>query len=233
MPMGFVYILFNPAFPGKVKIGLTTDSSEQRAKDIYKTGTPERFHVVYDELVSDCGMVEHKMHERFDGFRNNKQREFFDIPIKDAVRTLATVAKPYLVPDSALANHCEILPKLTRKFPKLLAGDLSSVAIIQLDDLLVLESRRRSSRDEHEELVERVDLGFIFGIEETFPRDRSVKDNAVEFVRRLNLSTLLVIAESLFNEVGLQKAIEEYNGGIPSTEPEEIDGEDSLPNRLR
>lgn len=86
MPMGFVYILFNPEKPTKVKIGLTIGTAEQRAKELYTTGVSEKFYVVYDELVRDCALVERKMHERFAEFRHNAGREFFDVPMKMAVR---------------------------------------------------------------------------------------------------------------------------------------------------
>src|SRR5271166_914572 len=136
MPMGFVYVLFNPTITGMVKIGLSTDSSEARARDLYTTatGVADRFHVVYDELVSDCELVEYKMHTRFAELRHNSRREFFVMPIKTAVRALREEAAPYLVPDSALKNRCEILAMLNKKFPKYLARDLSSVAVIQLAD---------------------------------------------------------------------------------------------------
>lgn len=211
MPMGFVYVLFNPSIPGKVKIGLTTGTSEDRAKSLYETGVADRFHVVYDELVRDCGLVEHLMHERFKGYRKNKTREFFEIPIKDAVRALQEIAAAHLVPASALQNRCEILAKVQKRFPKVLRRDLSSLAVIQLPDLCLLESRRRSKRGEKEELVVQEDLSFIDGIEETFDRSRDIQQNAKLFVKWLNLPTLLVISEALFNEEGLAKAIEEYN----------------------
>ena len=215
MPMGFVYVLFNPTITGMVKIGLSTDSSEARARALNTTGVADRFHVVYDELVSDCELVEYKMHTRFAELRHNSRREFFVMPIKTAVRALREEAAPYLVPDSALKNRCEILAKLNKKFPKYLARDLSSVAVIQLADLILLESRRRASRDRHDELVERVDLEFIADIEKTFPRDRDVRVNATAFVTNLDLATLLVIAESLFSEEGREMAISDFNKGLP------------------
>ena len=114
MPMGFVYILFNLANPGKVKIGHTIGTSDERARELYTTGVADSFHVVYDELVSDCALVEGMMHKRFAKFRNNKKREFFDIAIKTAVKALSEVAKPFLLPESALTIRCEILPKLKK-----------------------------------------------------------------------------------------------------------------------
>ena len=80
MPMGFVYVLFNPTITGMVKIGLSTDSSEARARALHTTGVADRFHVVYDELVSDCELVEYKMHTRFAELRHNSRREFFVMP---------------------------------------------------------------------------------------------------------------------------------------------------------
>lgn len=226
MPMGFVYILFNPAIPGKVKIGRTIGKPEARAKKLYTTGVAERFHVVYDELVSDCELVESKMHGRFAKFRYNKNREFFEIPIKAAVKELTEVAKPYLLPDSALTTRCEILPKLKKKFPKCLNVDLTSVSVVQLPDLYLLELRRKPSKDKHEELIERADLEFIAGIEKSFPAGTDVRSNAPAFVETLNLATLLVISESLFSELGLEQAIADYNNGVPpdsSSEPTEVD----------
>lgn len=230
MPMGFVYILFNPSNPGKVKIGLTIGRPEKRAKKLYTTGVAESFHVVYDELVSDCSLVEAKMHERFAAFRKNKKREFFDIPIKTAVKALAEMAKPYLLPETALTTRCEILPKLKSKFPKCLSSDLTSVSVVQLPDLNLLELRRKPSNDQHEELVERVDLEFIAGIEESFPAGTDVRNNAAAFVKALSLATLLVISEALFSDTGLQQAIADYNNGVPADsliEPIEVDPPDN------
>jgi hypothetical protein len=199
---------------------------------LYSTGVPEKFYVVYDELVRDCNLVEGKMHERFAEFRHNEGREFFEVPLKMAVRALIEEASPYRLPESALTTRAEILPKLRSKFSRRMNRDLSSVAVIQLPDLHVLELRGKSTGG-HEQLVEQVDLEFIDGIEQYFPPDTDVRENVTGFVDSMNLATLLVISEALLSEAGREKAISEYNDGRPVAEPEQVDDEDGLSSRPR
>lgn len=114
--------------------------------------------------------------------------------------------------------------------------DLSSVAVIQLPDLYLLELNAKSSISGREELMERVDLEFISGIETVLPPGTDVRDNVAGFVNGMNLATLLVISEALLSEEGRDKAIADYNNGLPSellVEPEEVDEEDDRWNRLR
>ena len=113
------------------------------AKELYTTGVAGRFHVVYDELVSDCVLVEHKLHSRFARFRENKGAGVSSgYRSKTHVRALREEAMSFLVSESALKNRCEILTKLQCKFPKCLARrPFPPVAIIQLADLILLEDR--------------------------------------------------------------------------------------------
>lgn len=63
-----------------------------------------------------------------------------------------------------------------------------------------------------------------------------MRDNVTEFVNGMNLATLLVISEALLSEEGRNKAISEYNNGMPPellAEPEEVDKEDDRWNRPR
>ncbi|WP_414552269.1 GIY-YIG nuclease family protein [Anabaena sp. CCY 0017] len=84
MTQGFVYVLLNPSFPDQVKIGRTEKDSEIRARKLWTTGVPTPFLVIYDELVSDCEVVESHLHERFAAYRVNSCREFFRIPVREA-----------------------------------------------------------------------------------------------------------------------------------------------------
>ncbi|MDZ7969847.1 MAG: GIY-YIG nuclease family protein [Nostoc sp. DedSLP03] len=88
MAQGFVYVLLNPSFPDQIKIGLTEQTSELRAKQLRTTGVPTPFIVIYDELVSECELVERKLHQRFAAYRVSSDREFFRIPVREAVRAL-------------------------------------------------------------------------------------------------------------------------------------------------
>lgn len=91
---GFIYILLNPLFPTYLKIGKTTHTSEKRAKEMYKqagAGIPVEFIVAYDVEVSDCDLVEKLIHQELAKKRINQGREFFKLPLKDAVKMVERV----------------------------------------------------------------------------------------------------------------------------------------------
>lgn len=93
---GFIYILLNPSFIQYVKIGKTQRTSEERAKEIYqqsKTGVPTEFVVAYENEVSDCNLVENLIHKELEKYRVNKDREFFSIPLKQAIKAIEKVIK--------------------------------------------------------------------------------------------------------------------------------------------
>lgn len=87
---GKIYILRNPLHRDAiVKIGRTTGSSETRASQIStSTGVPYPFEVLYEEDVIDCQLAERLIHEKLEDYRINKRREFFQLPLKDAVRAV-------------------------------------------------------------------------------------------------------------------------------------------------
>ncbi len=187
MSSGFVYIMTNPAMRGLVKIGLTERSSKARARELRGTGVPDDFIVVYDELVTDCEFVERRLHQRFDDYRYQPNREFFQIPVREAIRGLMEESAGFIVPRIGSNSGVEILPDLKRKYPLHLKSDFHSVKIIHTDGVVYLESvryRRAGSRDE---IVERTDLAFInSGDIEMFPSTRSPEDNARLFVHQLD-----------------------------------------------
>ena len=67
-----VYVLTNPAMPGIVKIGKTSqDDLQDRMKQLYTTGVP---------LPFECAIaLEKALHTAFDADRLNSSREFFEI----------------------------------------------------------------------------------------------------------------------------------------------------------
>jgi len=86
---GYVYVLFNPAFPDLVKIGRTSDATERRAGKISKhTGVPLAFVVAHEEWVPDAAAVERTLHRKFAKRRVSRKREFFRVALKVAVRAL-------------------------------------------------------------------------------------------------------------------------------------------------
>lgn len=93
---GFVYILINPIFRHTLlKIGKTSEfTPEERAKQISQkasTGLPTEYIVAYSCFVSDCELVEKIVHKVLDNKRSFNNREFFDLPLDEAVRVMHQV----------------------------------------------------------------------------------------------------------------------------------------------
>lgn len=75
-----VYVLTNPAMPGLVKIGKTTQLEvEDRMKQLYGTGVPVPFDCAFACQVKDASEVERAIHFAFGNSRINPNREFFKI----------------------------------------------------------------------------------------------------------------------------------------------------------
>ena len=88
--LGKIYILRNPYHADAlIKIGKTTRVSEKRAKEIsLGTGVPVDFEVVYEEDVFDCDLAEKIVHEKLNDNRINPRREFFQLPLNQAVKVV-------------------------------------------------------------------------------------------------------------------------------------------------
>jgi hypothetical protein len=75
-----VYVLTNPAMPGLVKIGMTTQFEvEARMKQLFGTGVPVPFDCAFACQVKDAHEVEKALHFAFGNVRINPNREFFKI----------------------------------------------------------------------------------------------------------------------------------------------------------
>lgn len=186
MSAGFVYIMINPAMRGLVKIGLTERTPIDRARDLRGTAVPDDFIVVYDELVTDSAFVEKRLHKRFDDYRYQPNREFFQIPIREAIRGLMEESIGFLIPRIGANCGVEILPDLKKKYPRYLKPDFHSIKITHSDGVVYLESVRYRSSGLLDEVVERTDLGFISdGDGDMFLASRNPSDNARIFVHQL------------------------------------------------
>lgn len=175
--------MINPAMRGLVKIGLTEREPKERAKDLRGTGVPDDFIVIYDELVTDCKIVEKRLHERFDDYRYRPNREFFQIPIREAIRGLMEESYGFLVPRIGANSGVEILSDLKKKYPSYLKPDFHSIKITHSDGIVYLESVRYRHSGLRDEIIERTDLGFISdGTNEMFLASRNPEDNARLFV---------------------------------------------------
>ena len=95
---GIVYVLTNPAMPGLVKIGQTTNEIGSRMNDLNTTGVPLPFDCPFACEVDDCKVVENALHKAFYPYRINPKREFFEIDPDQAIVLLRLFSKKDVTP---------------------------------------------------------------------------------------------------------------------------------------
>jgi hypothetical protein len=89
-----VYVLTNPAMPGLVKIGYTSQNDEQtRVDQLYTTGVPVPFEIKFAAKVDRAEDVEKALHTAFAPHRINPKREFFKIDPEQAIVLLRLFQK--------------------------------------------------------------------------------------------------------------------------------------------
>lgn len=94
-----VYVLTNPAMPGLVKIGKTSQKDiAERMRQLYTTGVPLPFECEYACQVNDCAKVESAFHLAFGNTRINSNREFFQIEPERVIAILKLVAVSDVTP---------------------------------------------------------------------------------------------------------------------------------------
>ena len=82
--VGYVYLLLNSAVPDFVKIGMTTRTPSDRARELSSTGVPGRWEVHFYAFVPDCAAVERMVHDDLEHCRFSDDREFFRIALPEA-----------------------------------------------------------------------------------------------------------------------------------------------------
>jgi len=89
---GYIYLLRNPAHELDLfKIGLTTNTVEERAKQLSGTPSPDNFLIINKWLVEDCILAEKLIHTKLERFRINPKREFFRLKIEDAIKEIIPI----------------------------------------------------------------------------------------------------------------------------------------------
>ncbi|MFD7841885.1 GIY-YIG nuclease family protein [Nocardia sp. NPDC059764] len=92
-PVGFVYVLSNPAMPGLVKIGRADRLITTRAGELQSTGVPLPFEVEHGLMTSHPGDVEKKAQDSLAPFRVAPNREFFRVPVPQAILAVQEAAE--------------------------------------------------------------------------------------------------------------------------------------------
>jgi len=90
MKPGHVYILTNSSLrDGYIKIGKTTKTPHQRAKELSSTSSiPSTFVVAYSHEFKDCNFAEREIHKKLAEFRVNNDREFFECSVDRAIQAI-------------------------------------------------------------------------------------------------------------------------------------------------
>jgi len=79
-PLEYVYVLVNRSVPGMVKIGMTTNTPDERARQISaSTGVPTPWIPVFSFNCYRSDLLEEEVHEHLAPYRVNTHREMFSI----------------------------------------------------------------------------------------------------------------------------------------------------------
>jgi hypothetical protein len=87
--VGFAYVLSNPAMPGMVKVGFSTEfTAKERARQLYKTGVPLPFAVEFAAQTSFPKAAEAVAHKMLNHWRVSPDREFFRVSPYSAIEEI-------------------------------------------------------------------------------------------------------------------------------------------------
>lgn len=90
---GFVYIMSNPEYVGKLKVGKTKSHQEVRAKQLSsQTGAIGKFRVEWHMKVSNMHIAELVLHDALSQFYDCK--EYFKVDVRGAIQTANSVLLP-------------------------------------------------------------------------------------------------------------------------------------------
>lgn len=91
---GYIYCMSNESMPGLLKIGMTMESPDERAKELSSsTGVPTPFRVEISKCVMEPYEKEQLIHKLLGelGFRVNERREFFNCSLKSVEYLFALI----------------------------------------------------------------------------------------------------------------------------------------------
>lgn len=93
MALGFLYVLTNARFPGLLKIGQSSKDPALRAAELRTTGVPDPFEVAYYGVFDGYEELERAVHARLSHHRHSRDREFFSLPLEEAVLAIRECAR--------------------------------------------------------------------------------------------------------------------------------------------
>ena len=128
--MGVVYVLTNPAMPGYVKIGHTSQPIEKRIRSLGGTNLPRPFECAAAWEFKDARAVEKALHDAFADQRGDLLREFFTVDPERVVAILKQFGRRDVTPKRPDEEGAEIpVPKKRGPFrfsmvPEIEVGDV-------------------------------------------------------------------------------------------------------------
>jgi hypothetical protein len=93
MSGGIVYCITNDEI--NFKIGKTSRSAEERARDIGKSTLDNKYYVKFFISVNDRNVVEKEAHDMLSSYRIRKDREFFNAPLDEIKRVFDLLETKY------------------------------------------------------------------------------------------------------------------------------------------
>ena len=96
--MGIVYVLTNPAMPGLVKIGHTSQPVEKRIRSLSGTHLPRPYECAAAWEFKDARAVEKALHDAFADHRGDRLREFFTLDPERVVAILRQFGRRDVTP---------------------------------------------------------------------------------------------------------------------------------------
>ena len=99
---GWIYIARNPSFSGLLKIGYSDRDPSIRMEELYSTGVPTPFVLLYIVLIDNAYEVEQKIHSELELCRDSKSREFFRCQLEKVLAVFDKLKK-----NSMLTVHFE------------------------------------------------------------------------------------------------------------------------------
>ncbi len=93
----WVYIMSNPVMPGYYKIGYTKNNPDERAKQISNaTGVVVPMEVEWAFHCYNGFALEQECHHKLEKYRVNNNREFFQMSLEEAKKTIEELGSRYI-----------------------------------------------------------------------------------------------------------------------------------------
>ncbi|WP_018394530.1 GIY-YIG nuclease family protein [Bacillus sp. 37MA] len=212
MSNGYVYVLINDSMKGLVKIGITSVSPTERARNLSNnTAVPTPFKVAYEVYIENCKELETAIHTHLEDFRVNQRREFFNYPLNKAIELVQSFSKKETNNVEDVYESIEILDSLKEKYSSSINKNVTSVKLYQTKERVSLEvtSDYEIGNDLLDQVIRRTDLGFI-GSEngKAFDPQNAIQDNVKAFLD-CSPATHVVSHSDLFTEDAAEKLYNE------------------------